>query len=612
MIQHVLLLEHLAYLIRKKCLEATTAAGSGHPTSCLSAVELCVALFFEHLKKGDRFILSKGHAAPLLYALYEQLGLISYEQLLTLRQFDSPLEGHPTPRFEYVSVATGSLGQGLSIGLGISLGFQLKKQKNKIYVLLGDSELTEGSNWEAAALADHYHTDNLIALVDMNHLGQSNVIIEDQHPQKIALKFAAFGWHTIIIDGHSFSEISDALQRAHSQNKPTVIVAQTHKGKGLEHYEDKNGFHGKAFNKDQLPELLNELKKTYQQAADYELTLPDQDYIKKRAEIVSNRQHHKAAVACNLSYSGESISTRKAYGQALELAGKDSQIIALDAEVKNSTYAELFEKSYPERFIECFIAEQNMIGMAVGLTTLGFVPCSSTFAAFLTRAHDQLRMAAIGQAPLRVVGSHAGVSIGQDGPSQMGLEDIALMAGLPESVILYPCDGVSTYKLLECMLAYTNGISYLRITRSDTPIVYSNTNTFHIGGSKVLHASDADVVCVITAGITVFEALHAYEKLKKEDVTICVIDAYSVKPLDTTTIFAKIKASKGRYITVEDHYRQGGLGSLVAQACMQEEFTGISLAVDYMPRSGKPEELRAFEKINAAAIVDAVYQLINR
>ena len=613
----VALLKCRAYNIRALSLKATTQAGSGHPTSCLSAADMIAALFFYAMSydpanpddpTNDRFILSKGHAAPALYAAWEQVGVLSEEEVMALRSFNSILEGHPTPRFPYVDVATGSLGCGLSNGLGIALSARLNSLSFYTYVLLGDSEMTEGSNWEAIEVARFYKTDHLIALVDLNGLGQSTATLDDRHAKEHAERWKAFGWHTIIIDGHNMEAIVTALDEAKKiKDQPTVIVARTIKGYGLKNIEGKQGYHGKAFSKEQLPELLAELKEKFKEDADttFERQQPIKPYKptkREEAPIIFPPAPYKK---------GEKLATRKAFGQSLAVLGglKDS-VVSLDAEVKNSTYGDIFERAFPERFFQCFIAEQNMIGMAAGFASRHFIPFSSTFAAFITRAHDQIRMGAISRLPLRIVGSHAGVSIGADGPSQMGLEDIALMRDLPESIVLYPCDAVSTYHLVEQMANYSAGISYLRLTRSETPVIYDISETFVIGGSKVLKQSDNDSALIIAAGITVFEALKAYEQLKEKNILISIIDLYSIKPLDKDTLIRQALKSQKRVITVEDHYLQGGIGEAVCYALRNEGFKIEVLAVTEMPRSGKSEELLAYEKIDHIAIIDKVHSLL--
>lgn len=630
-------LEHVAYMLRVDCLKATTQAGSGHLTSCLSAADIVAVLFFHAMRFdsddfknpcNDRFILSKGHAAPLLYAVWKELGKITAIELLTLRQFDSPLEGHPTARFAYHEVATGSLGQGLSMGCGMALAAKADKLSFKTYVLLGDSEMAEGSNWEAAELAAYYKLDNLIAIIDVNRLGQSTATIEGHDLERYVKKFQAFGWRALTVNGHHVDELVHVFDDAHTtQGKPTVIIAKTVKGYGLDaDVENQQGFHGKAMPPEKLGTFLEMLRTRFpvqllersscEQASegmgigrhDY-VSLPDELLCKGSEKDVETSKPQPMAVPTYTT--GEKVATRYAYGKALVALGKsNAAVVSLDAEVKNSTYAELFEQAFPDRFYQCFIAEQNMVGMAVGMQVRGKIPFASTFAAFLTRAHDQLRMAAIGQAAVRVCGSHAGVSIGEDGPSQMGLEDIALFRGLPESVVLYPCDAVSTHKCVELMAAYDKGISYLRTTRGATPVLYKNNEKFTLGGCKQLTWSVQDSVCVVAAGITVFEALQAHHQLLQENISLRVIDCYSIKPLPVKELLAAAQACGNRVITVEDHYVAGGLGEAVCAALAGNNINITCLAVTKVPRSGKPEQLLAYEDIDAAAIVKAVKNMV--
>lgn len=594
---------------------ATSEAGSGHPTSCLSAADIVAALFFHAMKfdpadpsnpHNDRFILSKGHAAPLLYAAWKEVGVLSEEELMQLRKFDSPLEGHPVPRFPYVEAATGSLGCGLSIGLGMSLSSRLRDIPFFTYVLLGDSEMTEGSVWEAIELADYYKTDNLIAIVDMNRLGQTGETIDDHDPIRHARRWEAFGWRALVIDGHSMREIVAALDEARSlAGLPVVIVARTFKGYGLEGIENKNGYHGKVIPKHDLPKALEQLRQRFKEDAVQEEVTPVPRVLPKPRPAISFEKP-----PC--PYTKETVlATRKAFGDSMALYGKSlHSLISLDAEVKNSTYAETFEDQFSNRFIQCFIAEQNMIGMGVGLEARGFIPVCSTFASFMSRAHDQIRMAAIGRTPLRLCGSHAGVSIGQDGPSQMGLEDIAMMRALPDSVVLYPADAVSAYHLMYEVLTYQKGISYLRTTRADTPVIYDPDTSFTIGGLQVVKESDRDQVCIVAAGITLYEALKAYEVLKRLGIAVSIVDLYSIKPLDREKLLTQAYKANKRIVTVEDHYLEGGLGEAVCYALKNEGITIEVLAVDKLSRSGTPEELLAYHGIDSQAIIASVGDLI--
>lgn len=616
-------LESKALQLRRDSIIMTTKAGSGHPTSCLSAADLVAGIFFYAMRidvkdfnnqTNDRFILSKGHAAPLLYSAYAQLGLIPESELYTYREFNSNLEGHPTSRFPYAQVATGSLGMGLSLGAGMAYSAKRDNLDFRTFVLLGDSELTEGSIWEAAEIASYYKLDNLIGVADINKLGQTGETIHGYHLERYSAKFEAFGWRTIIIDGHDINQIIQALEKAVSPHKnPTMILAKTVKGYGVESVENKNGYHGKPFTKEAANQVIAELESRFSSTNGADLeeqyviqnSRPKKPCIPKSCDSTSMKSTNYKL--------GSLVATRKAYGTALVDAGMAcEQVISLDAEVNNSTFADLFEHVYPERFIQCFIAEQNMVSMAVGLQALGHIPFVSTFAAFFTRAYDQLRMAAIGRNCLRCCGSHAGVSIGADGPSQMGLEDIGLFCSLPGSIVLYPSDAISTHKLVQLMLGYNQGISYLRTTRPETPVIYANNQKFNVGGCTTLRSSDNDQACVVAAGITVHEALKAYDSLSSEGIFISVIDLYCIKPLDTETILATAKSSGNRIITVEDHYLDCGIGQQVCFALRNSSIKITCLGVTELPRSGKPEELLAWANIDAKSIVKVVKKAINK
>ncbi len=614
-------LEQMAYRMREWSLRMTTNAGSGHATSSLSAADIMAVLFFYAMRydpknfnnpNNDRFILSKGHAAPILYAAWKEVGQLTEEDLLSYRSFGSALEGHPTLRFEYAEAATGALGIGLSIGAGEALSAKLDTRSYKTFVLMGDSEISEGCIWEAAQIAAFYKLNNLIGIIDCNRLGQSTPTmeaLEGDAPERFEKMFSSFGWEPFVVDGHDIKALMETMDQARNvSDKPAMIIARTKKGYGVDLFEDKEGFHGKSLKPEELDEALDQLKKRFPQASvsssyQWKPTLPKDEPCDIPCKI--------GAMQKPVFSVGDEIATRKVYGQALSELGNVCQtVVSLDAEVKNSTYAELFERAHPDRFFQCFIAEQNMVSMGVGFNRRGKIPFISTFGAFLSRAHDQIRMAAIGNAALRLVGSHAGVSIGQDGPSQMALEDIAMMRAIPDSVVLYPSDAVSTYKLVHEMAGYNEGISYLRTTRMATPIIYANDESFKIGGCKVLRQSDADQVCIIGAGVTLFEAIKAQEQLAKEEVSVSVIDLYSIKPLDINTIRSVVDRSGKKLVTVEDHYLQGGLGETVAAALCNDDLHITKLAVTHLPQSGKPEELLADAGIDAAAIMHAVRELL--
>lgn len=622
MASNLLFLEHKAYLLRKYSLEMTTKAGSGHPTSCLSAADLVAALFFHAMRydpeqfdalTNDRFILSKGHASPLLYAAWCEVGVISYQELMNYRTFDSPLEGHPTPRFAYTEVATGSLGMGLSIAVGICLDAQREQRDSRTFVLMGDAEVAEGSVWEAAELAAYYQLHSCIALLDGNRWGQSTQSLHAHDLQKYARKFAAFGWNVLTINGHDMQEIVDALDQARAYTKgPTIIIAKTYKGYGVQLFEDKPGFHGVPCSQADLPRALQELQQFFPEAA-----ASGADNVRTTSINQQTMLASKPALATQIKLNplyqqNEMVATRKAFGQALVVIGKQNEtLVVLDADVQNSTYTQFFHEAFPDRFVECFIAEQTMVGMAVGFARCNKIPFVATFASFLTRAHDQIRMAAIGRIPLRLVGSHVGVSIGQDGPSQMGLEDIAMMAALPESIILYPADATSAQHLTALMVTYTAGVSYMRTTRMATPLLYDAQEQFFVGGCKVVRRYQNAQACIISAGITLHEALKAHDQLQEQGISVCVIDLYSVKPIDRVTIKEIVMLSNKKVVTVEDHYLQGGLGQIVAYELGNDDVHITCLAVQHLPRSAQPEQLLAWAGIDATAIVKAVHALLD-
>ncbi|HYA88629.1 MAG TPA: transketolase [Nitrospirota bacterium] len=600
-------LESIAKFMRYYSLVMSSEAGSGHPTSSLSAADLMTGLVFGGTFKydldnpqhpnNDRLIFSKGHASPLFYSMWAAAGRISEKDMLAFRKFTSPLEGHPTREFKYTEAATGSLGQGLSIGVGMALNAKyLDKLSYRTYVLLGDSEMAEGSQWEAMEIAAHYRLGNLTGIIDVNRLGQRGETMYGHDLSVYRDRVASFGWEPIVIDGHYMPQILTAFKQAQqARDKPVMIIAKTLKGKGVSFIEDKNGWHGKPLKKDELARALRELGPIDKTAIGQILKPEDV----RPAESLES-------VAEPVSYSPDKpVATRHAYGTALErMYPKFPTMVVLDAEVSNSTYSEIFKAKYPERFFEMFIAEQNMIGNALGLSIRGKVPFVSTFAAFLTRAFDQIRMSQYSLANIKICGSHAGVSIGEDGSSQMGLEDIAMFRTLLNSVVLYPSDAVSTEKLVEEMAKH-NGIDYIRTTRRDTPILYRNDEVFRIGGSKVLRSNKADVATVVAAGITLHEALRAYEELKQEGVFIQVIDLYSIKPIDGETLLHAARRT-GLVITVEDHVAEGGLGEAVTNEVSLAGVPVYTLAVRKMPRSGTSDELLAYEGISHAAIVNAV------
>lgn len=604
-------LENIARLIRYYILVSTTEAGSGHPTSSLSATELMTTLLFggifrfdpahpEH-PNNDRLIFSKGHAAPLLYALWTAAGMVSEDELMTLRRFNSPFEGHPTPAFPYAEAATGSLGQGLSIGLGMALSAKyLDRLPYRTYVLLGDSEMSEGSQWEAVQVAAYYRLDNLIGIIDVNRLGQRGETMYGHDIAAYERRISAFGWDTITIDGHSIPDILQAYEKAlMAKDRPVMIIARTVKGKGVSFVQDRDGWHGKALSREELGMALMELG-SLDKNANGKIAMPKE---------LSPAAISPKDIAPPFYSKDEPVATRRAYGNALvRIYPAYPDIVVLDAEVGNSTYAEIFKKAHPERFFEMFVAEQNMVGAALGLSLRGKIPFVSSFAAFLMRAYDQIRMSRYSDANIKFCGSHAGVSIGEDGVSQMGLEDIAAFRAILDSVVLYPSDAVSTERLVE-EAARHRGIVYIRTTRKATPVLYGPNEGFPIGGSKVLRKSGKDMVAVVAAGITLHEALAAHDALKKEGIDIRVIDLYCIKPLDIETL-SEAAVQTRVIITAEDHFAEGGLGEAVRSALSNYAVPVHSLAVRKMPRSGKPEELLDYAEISSKYIIKKVKEVI--
>ena len=600
-------LARMAQKLRRHSLESTAEAGSGHPTSCMSCAEIVSVLYFDEMrfdpkdpsgKDQDVFVLSKGHAAPILWAVLKEAGAIS-DDLLTLRRFDSPLEGHPTPRSPWVRVATGSLGQGLCAAAGMAWGRKLDQSQGRVYTLLGDGEAAEGSVWEAAQFSSFYGLDNLCAIVDVNRLGQSGPTMYEHETGHYEARFMSFGWDAITVDGHDVEALRAAFAKARAcSGRPFGIVARTLKGKGVSFMEDKEGWHGKPVKKgEELARAVAELGPT-----DVTVKVEARRYPPSHVKT-DGRPTLTPAYA-----PGQEVATREAYGTAItKLAGSSPRVVALDGDTKNSTFSEKLKQAFPDRFAESYIAEQNMVGAALGLSTEGKIPFASTFACFLTRAYDFIRMAAISRpSHLVLCGSHAGVSIGEDGPSQMALEDLAMMRAIAGSTVLYPSDAVSAERLVETA-ANTPGIVYVRTSRPKTKVLYANDEYFPVGQSKVLRATAQDAVTVVAAGVTVAEALAAHETLAKEKIAIRVIDLYSVKPVDEETLRKAAAETKG-IVTVEDHSVYGGIGEAVAGVV-----AGLApvtrLGVRELPRSGKPAELMAAHGIDAAAIVAAVREM---
>jgi len=600
-------LHKMAQRLRRDCLESTAEAGSGHPTSCMSAAELVSVLFFDEMRFDPRdpsgrdqdvFVLSKGHAAPVLWAALKEAGCID-DDLETLRRFDSRLEGHPTPRVPWVRVATGSLGQGLCAGVGMAWARKLDRSEGRVYVLLGDGEAAEGSVWEAAEFASFYGLDNVCAVFDVNRLGQSGPTMYEHHLEPYLSRLRGFGWEAAAVDGHDVKAVREACARARAtKGQPFGIVARTFKGKGVSFLENKEGWHGKPLKKGE------ELSKALAELGDTSVTIKVEPrrYTAARVPAPGEPRVQPAYKP------GQEVATREAYGRALAaLARTAPQVVALDGDVKNSTFSEKFKEAAPERFAEAYIAEQNMVGAALGMSTEGKIPFASTFACFLTRAYDFIRMAVYSRpSHLVLCGSHAGISIGEDGPSQMALEDLAMMRALLGTTILYPSDAVSGERLVETA-ARTPGIVYIRTSRPKTKVLYDNGEAFPVGGSKTLRSSAKDRVTIVAAGVTVAEALKAHEALGKDGIAARVIDLYSVKPVDEATLRKAAEETRG-IVTVEDHSASGGIGDAVAAAVAGRTRVEI-LGVRDIPRSGKPEELMKAYGISAESIVEAARRL---
>jgi transketolase len=607
----------LAQQLRIDSIRSSSGAGSGHPTSSMSAADLIAVLLSKYLSydfddpenpNNDHLIFSKGHASPLLYSAYKAAGAISDEELMTFRRFRSRLQGHPTPQIPWVDVATGSLGQGLPIGVGVALaGKYLDKLPYRVWVLCGDSEMAEGSMWEAFQHASYYKLDNLIAILDMNRLGQTRETMDGWNGDHYVARAEAFGWNTIQIDGHDPEQIDQAYAQALEQTEaPTLIVAKTKKGRGVSFLEDVDGMHGKPVSEDQEQAALEELGST------------DDLLVEVRKPDPGPGETFTAGLTGRLELPtwevGDEEATRGAYGAALKaLGGAREDVVALDGEVSNSTKSEEFAEAYPERYFEMFIAEQQMVAAAVGMSVRHRVPFASSFAAFFTRAYDFIRMAAISGANIRLSGSHAGVSIGEDGPSQMALEDLAMMRAVHGSTVLQPCDANQTARLVAEM-ADTEGIAFLRTLRPKTPVIYDPSEDFPIGGSKIVRSSEEDVVSIVATGITVHEAIKAADELQDSGVAVRIIDAYSIKPIDGESLRAAARATGGNVVAVEDHWPEGGLGEAVLSALSGEAYPlhFEHLAVRDMPGSGKSEELMDAAGISANHIKDTVRKLANR
>jgi transketolase len=604
-------LAELGQQLRVDSVRASAAAGSGHPTSSMSAADLIAVLIAEHLRfdvdnpdnpNNDHLIFSKGHASPLEYAMLKAVGIIDDAELLTFRKHGSRLQGHPIPNIPMVDVATGSLGQGLPIGVGVALtGKRLDQLPYRVWVLCGDSELAEGSMWEAFEHGSYAELDNLIAILDINRLGQRGETMHGWDLANYTRRIEANGWHAIEVDGHNVPAILDAYESAvQTVDKPTAIIARTIKGKGVKAVENKNGFHGKP-----LEDPVGAIKEL-----GGERDIPV-DVAKPES---AGQPHRFEAPGGELpSYDvGDEVATRKAYGEALTALGSmDGAVVALDGEVGNSTYAEMFHEAHPDRYFEMFIAEQQMVASAVGMQVRKWKPFASTFAAFFSRAADFIRMAAISRADIRLSGSHAGVSIGEDGPSQMAMEDIAFFRAVHSTTVLYPCDANQAAKLTQAM-ADLDGISYLRTTRGNTPVIYGADEAFEVGGSRVVRESDNDEVLLVGAGITLHEALKAADALSEDGIAARVVDCYSVKPIDSGGLREAATGAGGRVVVAEDHYPEGGLGDAVLEAFGDVDVHArvVRLGVSEMPGSGRPAELLADAGIDAAGIAEAARALV--
>ncbi len=609
-------LEAVSRQIRRWILRSTSAADSGHPTSSLSAVELMATLLFDgHFRfdvqriddpANDRLIFSKGHASPLFYALWAAAGQIGEDELMSYRQFGSDLEGHPTSRFAFTEAATGSLGQGLSVGLGMAMAARYHQPSpSRCFVLLGDSEMAEGSQWEAIQLAAHYKLDNLIGIIDVNRLGQRGETMYGHDPEEYCRRIEPFGWRCVMIeDGHDQRQVSAAFARAldpkAADGRPVMIVAKTVKGKGVEFLENENGFHGKPVDEDRLEKALADLGEPAKPLS-VEIAPPDRSDTR-----VPESDSASSAEVESVQYAlGDQVATRDAFGNALRrLAAEHRELVVLDGEVGNSTRTKFFREAFPNRFYQMFIAEQNMVGAATGMALRGATPFVTTFAAFLTRAFDQIRMIPYSNANVKFAGSHCGVAIGQDGPSQMGLEDIAMFRTIQNGLVLYPSDAVSAEALVDAMVEH-QGVAYLRTSRGKSPVIYERSETFPVGGSKLLRHSDDDKVTLVAAGVTLHEALKAHELLGKDGLKARVIDLYSIKPLDHATLRRAADETEVVF-TLEDHFPEGGLGEAVLTSLSDHATPVNCLAVRERPLSGAPERQLAAQGLSAAKIARSV------
>lgn len=612
-------LKDIANKLRIHSIRSTNASNSGHPTSCCSAAEIISTLFFYAMKykpekpkdvSNDRFVLSKGHAAPVLYAAWAEVGLYTAKDLLNLRKLDSDLEGHPTPRLPFVDVATGSLGQGLSCAAGMAyVGKYVDEAAYRVFCLVGDGESAEGSVWEALHFASHYQLDNLVAIFDINRLGQSEATSLQHRMDIYEQRLKAFGWNTFVVDGHDVEGLCKAFYEASLvKGQPTCILAKTFKGKGLPGIEDKDDWHGKPIGS-KAEEMVALIEKQISNLGAHGIppNLPQdglQDIAFGKLQL-SGPPNYKL---------GEKVATRVAYGTGLAKLGKNNKrVLALDGDTKNSTYSIKLKEVNPKQYVECFIAEQNLVGIAIGCAARNrTVTFASTFACFFSRAFDQLRMGAISQTDANFCGSHSGISIGEDGPSQMGLEDLAMFRTIPGCTVFYPSDAVSTERAVE-LASNTRGLCYIRTSRPNVSVIYSNNEEFAVGKAKIVRQSDTDQVTVVGACVTLEESLKAAKQLEAAGINICVIDLFTIKPIDTSALIFSARKTGGRILVVEDHYYEGGIGEAVAAALSSERDIVVKrLAVSGVPRSGKSEELLELFGINAHHIVTSVKELLKQ
>ena len=608
-------LKDKATRMRIHSVRSTTRAGSGHPTTCTSAAEIMSALFFNAMRydpqqpdseANDVFVLSKGHAAPVLYAAWAEAGYLSEDDLMTLRQIDSDLEGHPPTTLPFVDVATGSLGQGLSVGVGMAHACRLDGSDRRVWVLLGDGEAAEGAVWEAASMAANDRLGNLIATVDVNRLGQSAPTMLQHDMEAYRIRWEAFGWRALVVDGHDIEALVAAYEQARaSLDQPTVVLAKTYKGRGIPCAEDLDGWHGK-------PIPAGSLADETIAALEAELTgQPSEWRPQLPSPMASATPEWKPAEAPPYRQGGPVVATRQAYGAALEaLARTDSRVVGVDGDVGNSTFTTDIAKTDPNRLFQCYIAEQNLVGVAMGLACRGKIPFASSFACFLARGYDFMRLAAISRTNVKLVGTHAGISIGEDGPSQMGLEDLAMTCAEPNYTVFYPSDATSAWRAVE-LAAGIDGPVYIRTSRPKTPILYDADEAFETGGAKILRRSPEDRVAIVAAGVTLYEALAAADELAAEGIRARIIDLFSIQPIDVGTLRDAASECDGNLITVEDHYAHGGIGSAVLAALAEDAVRVRQLAVRDIARSGKPAELLDRFGISARHIVEAARDMVS-